>query len=314
MQTNRETAMPFKFSPIILLPLLLLGAITVLIYSTFMDISTPAPDAAFSPRTPDTGLGQDTVHVGVISRFSPNLIYEGYQPIMEFLSRESGRTFALMLSSSYDETIAQLDQDKIQAAFLGTFLYLKARRDHPIRCILKPLNSQSEPFFHSVVVTRTDSKVRSVADLRGKRLALPSRLSFSGNWLLRYELARHRLQPADLDSIHYFGFHHTVVYQVLLGQFDAGAVKDRVAEEFAGKGIRIIAASEDIPGSPIIVRKDLDPRIIQAMTTAMLKIDTSQPQYLALVKDWDPEFAHGFAPAEDSDYDQVAGIFGSLEE
>ncbi len=306
--------MTFRSSLLIFGPLILFAAITVMVYSAFMDISSPKPETAFSLPAGTESTSQDTIYFGVISRFSPNLIYQGYQPIMEYLKQETGLPFALTLSSSYEETIVQLDHGDIQAAFLGTFLYLKSRHDHPIRCILKPLNSQFEPTFHSVLITRADSPLRNVADLRGRRLALPSPLSFSGNWLLRYELSRNGLQEGDLDSVCYFGFHHTVVYQVLLGRFDAGAVKDRVAEEFSGKGIRIIASSEPIPGSPIIVHKDLDPAIRDAIIGALLKIDARKAEYRALVSSWDPEFAYGFAPAEDRDYDQVEAVFGSLGE
>ncbi len=286
---------------------------TTLVYHDYMDISTARQPIAASGQAAAPASAPDTVHIGVISRFSPNLIYEGYQPIMEYLSRSCGRPFSLKLGSHYEETIAQLDQGTIQAAFLGTYLYLKARQHHPIRCILKPLNSQFEPYFHSVLIARTDSPINSIASLKGKRLALPSPLSFSGNWLLGYELERHGLTVSDLDSVHYFGFHHTVIYQVLLGHFDAGAVKDRVAEEFADKGIRIIATSGPVPGSPIIVRKDLDPALIEAITTALLRINVREPAWKDLVRDWDAEFAFGFAPASDRDYDAVATIF-RLEE
>ncbi len=297
---------------LILLILLFFAAVTLLVYRNFIDITT-GPDGVLPPSPPPAASATlDTVHVGVISRFSPNLIYEGYQPIMDYLTRESGICFALKLSSSYEETIAQLDQGQIQSAFLGTYLYLKARRDHPIHCILKPLNSQLEPYFHSMLITRDDSPIHSIADLAGKRLALPSPLSFSGNWLLDYELGRHGLKVSDLDSVHYFGFHHTVVYQVLLGRFDAGVVKDRVAAEFTGKGIRVIAVSQEIPGSPIIVRRDLDPRITEAMIKALLRIDARRPDHRALTRDWDPEFNWGFAIAEESDYDQVDAIFTAL--
>jgi len=301
-------------SGLILLLLFFFMALTLLVYRNFMDISTGYEETAPLPAPPSATGARDTVHVGVISRFSPNLIYDGYQPIMDYLTRETGILFALKLSSSYEETIAQLDQGEIQSAFLGTYLYLEARRNHPIRCILKPLNSHLQPYFHSMVITRDDSPIRSIADLAGKRLALPSPLSFSGNWLLGYELQRHGLTASDLDSIHYFGFHHTVVYQVLLGRFDAGVVKDRVAAEFTSKGIRVIAVSREIPGSPIIIRRDMAPRISEAMINALLRIDASRPEHRDLIKDWDPEFAWGFARAQESDYDQVDAIFAALKE
>lgn len=278
------------------------AALTLLIYHTIVDISSPAvsinlPKHQFQP------IKKDTVYVGVISRFSPNLIYEGYQPILDYLTATTDYYFILRLSNSYEETIVQLDRNEIQAAFLGTFLYIQARKSHPIKCILKPLNSRFEPYFHSVLVARADSPISSIVDLKGKRLALPSPLSFSGNWLLKYELKKNGLQPSDLDSIHYFDFHHTVIYQVLQGNFDAGAVKDRVAEEFFNKGIRVVAKSEPIPGSPIIVRSDLDAPIVAAIKKALLKVDIRKTEYQQLVKTWDPEFAFGFAEAVDADYD-----------
>jgi len=308
----RKAAAVMKPSPSLILAavlLVLFMTMTMLVYRDYMAIATPPQPADATAQAPAPISTGDTIHVGVISRFSPNLIYEGYQPIMEYLSRACGRPFALKLGSHYEETITQLDQGTIQAAFLGTYLYLRARQHHPIRCILKPLNSQFAPYFHSVLIVRSDSPITSIAGLKGKRLALPSPLSFSGNWLLGYELARHGLMVSDLDSVHYFGFHHTVIYQVLLGHFDAGAVKDRVAEEFAGKGIRIIATSGPVPGSPFIVRKDLDPALIAAITTALLRIDVRQPGWKDPVRDWDAEFAYGFAPASDRDYDAMAAIF-----
>ncbi len=293
--------------------IILIMMATLYIYHEIVDISDE-PYITIPQQNPNhTIFKSDTVYVGVISRFSPNLIYEGYQPIMDYLSAATPCYFSLRLSNNYEQTISQLDRNEIQAAFLGTFLYLRARKNHPIRCILKPLNSQFQPYFHSVVITRTDSPISTVADLAGKRLALPSPLSFSGNWLLQSELKNHGLHASDLDSIHYFGFHHTVIYQVLRGNFDAGVVKDRVAEEFIHKGIRIIARSEPIPGSPIIVRKDLAPAIVNAIKEALLKIDIRKEEYQRLVKTWDPEFSFGFTRADDADYDRLAVLMPSLE-
>jgi len=285
-------------------------ALSLIIHSTYLDIgdATQTSPPVQQPAKPPQPT--DTVRVGVISRFYLNLIYEGYQPIMDYLNSATPYHFILKPASTYEETIGQLDRGEIQAAFLGTYIYLKTRHHHPIKCILKPLNSHFEPYFHSVLITRSDSPIRSIADLAGRRLALPSSLSFSGNWVLRSALEKYGLRASDLDSIHYFGFHHTVVYEVLRGHFDAGAVKDRVAEEFVNKGIRILASSEPIPGSPIIVRSGLDSAITSAIRRALLQVDIRKPEYRELVKDWDAEFAYGFAPAEDADYDQMASIFG----
>lgn len=313
---HRKEKRKMKYLPyyIALAFLLFLSAITVLVYRSMTDITVGSQDVKIGNENIFDLEKKENVYVGVISRFSPNLIYEGYQPIMNYLSRVTPYQFVLKLSNSYDKTIVQLDEGDVQAAFLGTYIYLNARKKHPIKCILKPLNNHFEPYFRSVIVTRTDSPFHSIADLKGKRLALPSPLSFSGNWLPRYEFKKYGLTISDLDSVHYFDHHHTVIYQVLRGNFDVGVVKDRVAYEFINKGIRFLASSEPIPGSPIVVKSDLDPKIIDAIKGALLQIDIREPEYKELVKNWDPEFSYGFTEARDEDYDHIASIIELLED
>jgi len=283
------------------------------IYQDILDITLIPPVEAGSVPADTTRVEKTVVCFGVISRFAPNLIYEGYQPVMDYLSQNTPYTFQLKLSHSYDETIQQLARGEVQAAFLGTYIYLHAREKYAIQCILKPLNRNFEPYFRSVLFTRTNSNLHSIHDLAGRKLALPSRQSFSGNWL-NYELHKFGLKKNQLDSVHYFDYHHTVVYQVLNGNFDAGVVKNRVAEDFMGKGIRFLASSEPIPGSPIVVHKNLAPEIVAAIREALLKIDVSQPAFQEIVKNWDREFAFGFAAADDRDYDHLGTVIQAFGE
>lgn len=294
--------------------LILIAAVTIYGYFAITDITTEPKNANFEPEQKPDSVTKKIIYFGVISRFSPNLIYQGYQPIMNYLSENTNYHFELKLSNSYDETIQQLAKDEVQAAFLGTYIYLTARKKYPLKCILKPLNNQFEPYFHSVIVTRSDSPFQSISDIKGKRLALPSPLSFSGNWLLRYEFKKYGLNISDLDSIYYFDHHHTVIYQVLRNNFDVGVVKDRVAYEFIDKGIRFLASSEPIPGSPIVINSNLDPAIAEAIQSALLKIDIRKQEFQNIVKNWDPEFAYGFTVAQDEDYNHVESIIESLEE
>ena len=238
------------------------------------------------------------IYIGVVSRFSPHLLYEGYQPAMDYLSKETPYQFSLRLSHSYQETIEQLSNGDVAAAFLGTYIYIQDRDANQLECILKPLNSEGRPFFKSVVIAARKSTIHSLDDLKNKRLALPSPHSYSANWLF----TQPGLKRTDFSEIQYFDFHNTVIYQILKGNFDGGIVKDRVAREFADKGLRIVARSKDIPASPLVVHKNTSLEIREAITRAFLKIDISQPEYKNLVKDWDPEFRYGFTEARDSDY------------
>ncbi len=270
-----------------------------LLYSSLLDIRVTRQDPV-QRILPDT---RPQVFFGVVSRYSPHLLYEGYQPLMDYLSRQTPFRFRLKLSHSYDETIEQLRNGQVVAAFLGTYIYLKSRKKDHLHCILKPLNKEGKPFFRSVVITGSHNTIRTLSDLQNKRLALPSPLSYSANWLF----FERRLSKKHLALVRYFNFHNTVVYQVLKGNFDAGVVKDRVANAFTNKGIRIIYRSAPIPASPIVVHQNTNPQISKAITDALLKIDIRQPKFKKLVESWDAEFRYGFVPARDADYVFMTG-------
>lgn len=194
------------------------------------------------------------------------------------------------------------------AAFLGTYIYIRAREQNGLRAILKPLNENGEPLSRSVLITRTGSPIASVKDLAGKRLALPSQDSFSGNWLPLAEFPRAGLTRGQLPVIRHFSHHHSVVYQVLRGAYDAGVVKERVAKEFANRDIRIILSSSPIPGSPLVVSKDCDTSIVRSIRTALLAIDVSKPADREMVRQWDQEFRYGFATATEQDFDGIRDL------
>ncbi len=270
-----------------------------LLYSGFMDISYSTSDIS-APPVKDS---RPIVYFGVVSRYSPHLLYEGYQPLMDYLSRETPYRFSLRLSRTYRETIDQLSRGEVAAAFLGTYIYIQNRSEKKLRCILEPLNKNGKPFFHSVVITGPNSSIKNLADLKGKRLALPSPYSYSANWLFKETSLTH----SNFDSIRHFDFHNTVIYRVLKGDFDAGVVKDRVAEKFTDAGIRIIYQSALIPASPIVVHENTKPEITSAITEAFLKVDPQKEEYKKVLQNWDSEFQYGFAPATDADYSLPTG-------
>lgn len=251
---------------------------------------------------------KEIIYFGVISRYPPNIIFKGYQPIMDYLSAETAYRFELKLSTTYEETVKQLANGEVTAAFFGSYLYTKARQSSGIMPILKPLNENHEPFFRSVIVARSDGKINSIKDLIKKKIAVPSKESFSGNWLTNYELNKEGFRLADFDTVQNFAHHHSVVYQVLKGNFDAGVVREIVAREFLTRGLKIIAYSDEIPGSPIVVPVNHNAAVIKEIKNAFLKINTADPKYKEIVKNWDKEFINGFVEAKDADYNSIRRI------
>ncbi len=274
------------------------------LYQNILNISKPFPDHDIAVSA-ETSTPADTIRVGVISRFPSNILYQGYQPLMDYLSANTEYFFELKISRDYLNAVNLLTEQTVDMAFLGSFIYTISRNTHDIKPILKPLNANHEPFFKSSLIVREDSGIHSIADLKGKRLALPSEQSFSGNWLIGYGLGDYNLTLEDLSEIAFFDHHHYVVYEVMRKSFDAGSVKDRVAQEFQYRGLRVAAESVPVPGSPLVVSSLADQNVVDTVRSVLLDIDPENPEHKEIIKHWDREFMYGFSSTQASDYDAL---------
>jgi phosphonate transport system substrate-binding protein len=289
------------------LAVLALSIPTVPVYRAVMDLTTPYPAGPAEAPTV-AAVPRDTVYVGVISRYPSSVIYRGYQPVMDYLTSATGRYFALRLGGSYEETVQQLVAGRVSAAFLGAYLYVKAHDEHGVVCVVQPLNEDGVPSFRSVLITREGSDIHALRDLAGRRVAVPPELSYSAHWLLTRAVPAAGLDASSITAVRYLPHHHAVVYELLRGNVDAGVVKDRVAREFVGRGVRVVATSDPIPGAPIVVAASYDRPLAAAISTALLALHPRDPSFATVTAGWDAEFANGFTLARDADYDGLRSM------
>lgn len=245
------------------------------------------------------------IRFGVIPRYNPLVMYKRYQPIMDYLTAETPYRFELKISKDYPEAVRFLQQGVTQISSLGDVTFAEANLRYQAMPILKPLNKEGVPFYRSAIIVRNDSALRSITELKGKTMAFGSPHSTSGNLIPRYLLWDNKVRMQDLKSFTNLQHHDAVAKAILKGQFDAGAVKDVVAEKYKPHGLRILAWSKPIPAVPLVVRRDTPPEVVEAITRALLKLDRTTPRHKAIMKNWDDEFNNGFATARQQDYADI---------
>ncbi len=247
-------------------------------------------------------------YFSVVARYPPNVIYSGYQPLMDYLTANTSYRFELKLCDDYQQAIHLLIKKEVVAAFVGSFVYIQAHAQHGVIPILKPVNNNYEPFSRSVLFTNGNSSIFSVNDIKKKKLALPSKESYSSNWMLHYIFEKNNIKESELAEIINFPYHQSVIHNVLKEQFDAGVTREYLIKKIQNRNIRILLYSDPFPTSPIIAAKDFSPRIIGEIKRALLKINRNNPDLEKLTRGWDNEFIYGFVEAKDSDYDAIRTI------
>ncbi len=279
---------------------------TILFYNYCLNIKSVVYSDNPEDKIDSTYLNKPLVYIGVISRYPPNIIYRGYQPMLDYLAKETKFRFELKLSTDYNEAVNLLITNKVSAAFLGSLVYLNAHDKYGVIPILKPLNENFEPFARSVLITGINSNISNISDLKNKKLALPSRESFSSNWIIKKEFKQYKIKTDDLSEIEYFPHHQSVIFQVAKGLFDAGVTREYLVNKMINKKVKIILYSDLIPTSPLVVSANYNKEMVQSIKNALLKINKKNRE--AITKGWDNEFIYGFKEAFDEDYNSIREI------
>lgn len=257
---------------------------------------------------------KEVVYFSAITLYHPIVMYQRYQPFMDYLTKNTQYRFELKLSQDYRDIINFLKNNNVQVALLGGATYLEAKEQFNIVPILKPLGRDGKPYYRSVFIARADNKkINKLSDLKGKSVAFASERSTSGYLVPLNELyAKGGITLRDLSKHVNLKYHDSVAREVLRGNFDAGAVIDSVANRFKDRGLKIIALSDPIPGLPIVVRADVPDEVVTAIKKALLALDYNNPEHRKIMEQWDEEFRYGFAEAEDSDYNPIRAIVDYL--
>jgi phosphonate transport system substrate-binding protein len=255
-----------------------------------------------------------TIYFSAITLYHPIVMYQKYQPLMNYLTEHTPYTFELKLSQDYRDIINFLKTNKVQVALLGGVTYLEAKKEFGVIPILRPVGKESKPFYRCVFVTRAENKkINSLSDLKGKSIAFASKLSTAGNLAPLYHLySKAGMRLEDFSRYKNFKYHDSVAREVLRGNFDAGAVIDSVANRFKNRGLKMIDVSEPIPELPIVVRADASPKLIDSIKKALLSLNYNNPEHRKMMEQWDEEFKYGFVEAKDSDYDSIRDMIKYL--
>ncbi|MBI5894347.1 MAG: phosphate/phosphite/phosphonate ABC transporter substrate-binding protein [Deltaproteobacteria bacterium] len=254
------------------------------------------------------------VYFGLIPLYTPHLMYEKFQPLMDYLSSNTPYRFKMRLAKDYNEIISLLKGGSINIALIGGVSYIAARDKVDLVPILKPVNPQGKPFYRSIIVVRKDSNITSLPDLKGKAFAFGSRWSTAAAVVPLYHLYNSGIRLSDLKTYFHLRYSDSVVREVLKGNYDVGAVIDTTAYFYKDKGLKFIFVSEPIPTLPIVVRKDASEELVDAVKKAILGINPENPAHRDMLKEWGEEIRYGFVEAKDSDYEGIGRMVEYLKE
>lgn len=248
---------------------------------------------------------ETALRIGLIPSEDSQSMIESSQQVLDQLQAKLGMPVKPFVATDYNGVIEALRSKKLDVAYLGPFSYVLASQVADVEAFAVAVTKKTgKSAYRSLIVARADSGLESLADLKGHTFAFVDPSSTSGHLFPKAGIEKAGYQPDELFSrVIFSGSHDASILAVANGKVDAAAVADRILATATTQGevkpdeLRVVWSSSDIPESPMVWRKDLDPALKQKLAAA-----------LAEVKDipWgDQGMLNGFQPTQDGAYDVV---------
>lgn len=229
-----------------------------------------------------------------------------FLPLNQYLADQLKIPVRIVISKDYESHIALVGSNTLDIAYMGPASYVAMTRQYGRHPLLARLEVNGSPIFHGDIIVRTDSPVQQLKQLKNKRFAFGSVKS-----TMSYLVPRRMLRDAgvlleDLKEYSFLKNHRNVALSVLLGEYDAGAVKEAVYAQYKDKGLRVLAQSPPVSEHLFVASNTMDKIRLKQLRKAMYGLARTQ-RGLDIVKKV-KSTATGLVPVKDSDYDSLRNL------
>lgn len=199
-------------------------------------------------------------------------IKQRFGPLAEYLAAKIGREVQVRVGGSYSQHIEAIGKDLVDIAFLGPIPYVQLTRKYGTKPLLSRFQIGEDPYLYGVIAVREESEIQHLAELEDARFAFVQPESTMG-----YIVPRHMMEQAGVKGgvparHRFLGSHHNTALGVLAGDFDGGAMKREVYEQFKPQGLRLLALSPGVPDHLFVTRADMPEELVNSLKEAMLQL------------------------------------------
>lgn len=228
---------------------------------------------------------------------NPEDLKKASTAMSEQLSKKLNQKIEVLIPTSYGTTAQGLISNKVHVAYMDSLPFILASKETDLDIIaVEKRNEKTQ--YDSIFVVKKGSSIKSLKDLKGKKMAFSSQTSTSGYLFPFKRLLEEKLitNPKDLNSffanILYAGGYDKALLAVLNGQADAAAVSDYAFEGAKAdlyltaeqrSGLEILSRTSGVPTHLIAVSKKVPEKMRTQIQNALLAIGKENPDMLSSV-------------------------------
>lgn len=231
--------------------------------------------------------------------------------LVDYLTKETGWKFDKVSAPTSEAAFLKMVKtEKFDVAIVNPYLYLLLEKEKGAIPILKTVSFDGRDTYRGMIITRKDSPIKSLNELRGKQILAPSRSTVGGfisQWIL---LKEQGLDP-DRDVTYRYGItQEEIMEKIVTGRAEVGFIREDVYEAMKKANghapkVKVLAYTHYLPNPAVVVFPDTNPELREKVKSALLKLRFDNPNHRFILE---RIRILGFSPAESADYQSFKAL------
>ncbi len=222
------------------------------------------------------GMAGKSYPFAVLPRFFPIVIMERFGPLVDYLTEETGVDLEFVMPNNFSAHIAMVRKGKALFSYQNPVVFAKvAGQVKPLAVASK---GKDKTRFRGIIIVRTDSGIKNVADLKEKSVSVVS-LQSAGGYISQKDFLAKNGISVEIDMIASEtedNKQENVIFDVYSNKADVGFIREsalhRVDKMIDPAKIKVLAATSWLPNWVFSVHKSVPADVAAQIQNALLNI------------------------------------------
>lgn len=248
--------------------------------------------------------------LSMLPMYSIDEINARITPLSKYLSNQTGLEITPTLTSTFDQYTKRLSSGAIDIGFQNPYTYVLASGSHEV--VAMAIKGTNRDKFRGIIITRSNSPLRTIEDLRGKKISIVGYTSAGGYLSQKLTMLDQGInieKECTLEESQE-NKQENVILSVYTGDVDAGFVRESAfhqAKAFVpSSALKVLEGTAWLPNWALSISRNMPQEDRKKIIQAIRALQEGEPALEALK-------IKAFRFAHDSEYDIVRRAAG-LEE
>jgi phosphate/phosphite/phosphonate ABC transporter binding protein len=252
--------------------------------------------------------GEKTIKVAVLPLYSAITLYDRYEPLMKYLSKKTGMEFKLIIPKDFEDFVDIVKNRKVDFSYQNPYVFALINREIDITPLVTTIGEDQdieikdrEDRFRGIIITRHDSPIKNINDLKGKKVLITSFKSAGGYLSQKIFLQKLGIDVEKDMKLIDAKKQENVILGVYRGEADAGFVRESALVVWKDvvdiKKIKVLARTSLLPNWPFAAVKSSGSSLAKDVKNLLIELKDSAVLNAAKIK--------GFKETNKSEFEEL---------